>query len=120
MFLNMLKAKIHSATVTDVQLEYEGSLAIDQDLLDAVRILPYEKIMVANLTNGHRLETYAIPAPAASGTFCLNGAAAHLGSPGDRIIVFSFCLVTPEEAAHHRPMILVLGAGNRPVGPLRD
>jgi aspartate 1-decarboxylase len=120
MFSIMLKSKLHNATVTGVELEYEGSLAIDSDLMQRVKLLPYEKIMVANLANGERFETYAIPAPPGSGTFCLNGATAHLGSVGDRLIVFAFGVVAPEELASHRPLILVLGKENKPTQGLRD
>ena len=116
----MLKSKLHNATVTGVELEYEGSLAIDSDLMQAVKLLPYEKIMVANLANGERFETYAIPAPAGSGTFCLNGATAHLGAKGDRLIIFAFGAVPAEDLASHRPRILILGDGNKPSGNLRD
>jgi len=116
----MLKSKLHNATVTGVELEYEGSLAIDSDLMHTVKLLPFEKIMVANLANGERFETYAIPAEAGSGTICLNGATAHLGKPGDRLIIFAFGVVPEQELATHRPLILVLGNGNKPVSGLRD
>ena len=120
MFSIMLKSKLHHATVTGVELEYEGSLAIDSELMHTVKLLPFEKIMVANLTNGERFETYAIPAPAGSGTFCLNGAAAHLGAVGDRLIVFSFGLLSEAELPSHRPLILTLGPGNKPTGGLKE
>ena len=120
MQLILLKSKIHGATVTAAELEYEGSLTIDRNLMDAVRILPYEKILVANLSNGKRFETYAIPGPPASGTICLNGAAARKGKAGDRLIVFAFCVLSEEEARRHRPLIQVVDAQNRPAGALRD
>lgn len=116
----MLKSKLHNATVTGVELEYEGSLAIDSDLLRTVKLLPFEKIMVANLANGERFETYAIPAPAGSGTICLNGATAHLGKVGDTLIIFAFGVVPPEDLASHRPLILVLDEKNRAPQGLRD
>ncbi len=115
----LLKAKIHRAKVTDACLEYEGSLSIDRTLMDLADIAPYEQVNVYNVNNGERFETYAIPAPAGSGTFCLNGAAAHLGAVGDRLIVFAFGLVSAEELASHRPLILVLGPGNKPTGGLK-
>ncbi len=119
MLVTMLKSKLHNATVTDVQLEYEGSLSIDSDLMSAVRILPYEKILVANLRNGERFETYAIPAPRGSGTICLNGAAAHLGARGDRLIVFAFAEMSLDKALAHKPLVLVLGPENKPAAPLK-
>lgn len=110
----MLKSKLHNTKVTSVELEYEGSLTIDRELMEAVKILPYEKILVANLANGERFETYAIPAKAGSGIICLNGATAHKGSVGDRLIVFAFCLISEEEAVCHRPLILMLDKNNKP------
>lgn len=120
MLVSMLKSKLHNATVTDVQRDYEGSLAIDSELMDAVRIRPYEKVLVANLANGNRFETYAIVGPAGSGTICLNGAAALLGKKGDRIIIISFALIEEKNVPSHRPLILVLGDGNKPKGGLRE
>jgi aspartate 1-decarboxylase len=113
MQVQMLKSKLHRATLTGCVLEYEGSLAIDLDLLDAVGILPYEKILVVNQTNGERLETYAIPGPRGSREFCLNGAAARRGCPGDMLTVMSFAALTPAEAATFRPQIAVLDPDNR-------
>ena len=119
MYSTLLKAKLHGARVTDSQLDYEGSLTIDQDLMDYVKILPYEKILVANLENGNRFETYAIAGPRGSGTICLNGATAHLGTKGDRLTIFTFGLVPTEQAAQHRPLVLRLNEKNRPAGGLR-
>jgi len=116
MWLTMLKAKIHGARVTDKQLDYEGSLTIDRALMDYVQILPYEKVLVANLENGQRFETYAIPG--AAGTVCLNGAAALLGNRGDRLIIFAFAQVPVAEAPQHRPRILRVDENNRPAGGL--
>ncbi|MDD4871020.1 MAG: aspartate 1-decarboxylase [Kiritimatiellae bacterium] len=118
--LIMLKSKLHNAIVTGVEPEYEGSLKIDSQLMDSVKLRPYEKILIANLANGNRFETYAIPAERGSGTICLNGATCFLGSVGDRIIIFSFCTVSEEEAAYHRPLILVLDEKNKPTGPLKQ
>ncbi|MBN1556745.1 MAG: aspartate 1-decarboxylase [Lentisphaerae bacterium] len=110
----LLKSKLHQARVTEVALEYEGSLTIDRDLLDAVKIAPYEKILAANLANGERFETYAIPAPAGSGTICLNGATAHKGKVGDRLIIFAFAGVSEPDVAAHRPLIVRLDENNKP------
>jgi aspartate 1-decarboxylase len=115
----MLKAKLHGARVTGADLDYEGSLTIDQDLMDYVRILPYEKILVANLENGNRFETYAIAGKRGAGDICLNGATAHLGKIGDRITIFTFGLVPTEEAAQCRPRVLRIGPGNKPEGGLK-
>ena len=99
MMLKMLKGKIHRARITHCDLDYEGSLEIDPDILRAASILPYEKILVVNATNGNRLETYAIPGTPGSAIFRLNGAAAHRGRGGDIITVMCFADYTPEEAA---------------------
>ena len=119
MFSALLKAKLHGARVTQTELDYEGSLTIDRDLMDYVKILPYEKVLVANMENGNRFETYAIAGPRGSGAICLNGATAHLGKIGDRLTVFTFGLVSTEEAPQHRPLVIRLDAQNRPVGGLR-
>ncbi len=113
MLVHLLKSKLHHLRVTQAELEYEGSLSVDLDLLDAVGICAYEKLLVADLENGNRFETYAIEAPRGSRTCCLNGAVAHLGKVGDRLIVMAFCAVTPEEAATHAPRVLRLDANNR-------
>ena len=121
MYSVMLKAKLHHATVTLSDLEYEGSLSIDRDLMDAVKLVPYEKILVANLANGNRFETYAIPAAPGSGEIGLQGATAHLGAVGDRLIIFTFCLVDDKDLAAHRPLVLSLDEHNRPAGgPAQD
>src|SRR5690606_30772467 len=98
MLVQYLKSKIHMAQVTSADLEYEGSLLIDADLMDAAGIQPYERILVSNCANGSRFETYAIDGPRGSGVIGLNGATARLGAPGDKIIIMSFCLLTPEQA----------------------
>jgi aspartate 1-decarboxylase len=119
MFSTMLKAKIHGATVTSSHLDYEGSLTIDPDLMDYVKILPYEKILVSNLENGNRFETYAICGERGKGEICLNGATAHLGKVGDRIIIFTFALVPTEQAAQVRPRVIRVDARNKVEGGLR-
>ena len=113
MLLEMLKGKIHRARITMCDVDYEGSLEIDIDILEKAGILPYEKILVVNATNGKRLETYAIPGEAGSGTFCLNGAAAHRGSVGDIITIMCFANFTPEEATTLRPRVVVMDEENK-------
>jgi len=112
MLITMLKSKLHHARVTESELEYAGSLTIDRQLMDGVRLRPYEKILVANMANGERFETYAIPAERGSRTICLNGATAHKGSVGDRLIIFAFAQLDDAEAASHRPLVLVLDENN--------
>ena len=109
MKITVLKSKIHKARVTLADLHYEGSLGIDLDLLDEVGIIPWEKILVVNITNGERLETYAIPSPRGSKEFLLNGAAARKGNVGDQIIIMSFTNIDSNEAPSHQPKIIVLG-----------
>lgn len=113
MFLTMMKAKLHRATVTQADLDYEGSIAIDRDLLDAVGILPHEQVDVLNITNGARFTTYAIEAPRGSRVFGVNGAAARLVQKGDRIIVVSYCQIDAEEARNFNPSVALLDDENR-------
>jgi aspartate 1-decarboxylase len=113
MRLNVFKSKIHRATVTHADLEYEGSVTIDSDLLDAAEILPYEAIHIWNVTRGSRLMTYALPGPRGSGAICVNGAAAHLNKPGDMVILATFADMTREEARQHRPVVVRVDAQNR-------
>ncbi len=112
MELSVLKAKIHRATVTEADLHYVGSITIDQDLMDAAGLLSYEKVLVADIDNGNRLETYIIAGPRGSGIICLNGASARLVSPGDRVIVMAFCTMSPEEAKTHRPTVVFVDEKN--------
>ncbi|NNL67693.1 MAG: aspartate 1-decarboxylase [Myxococcales bacterium] len=98
MFLTLMKSKIHRATVTEANVEYEGSVAIDPILLRAADIRPYEQVSIWNCTNGSRLETYAIEGEEGSGEICINGAAAHLNKPGDLVIIATWAQMTPEEA----------------------
>ena len=98
MMRTMLKSKIHRATVTEANVQYEGSISIDEDLMRAADILPYESVEIWDCTNGARLRTYAIPGEAGSGEICINGAAAHLNKPGDVVIIASWAQLTPEEA----------------------
>ncbi len=113
MLVNLLKCKILRAEVTEACADYEGSLAIDAAYMERIGLLPNEKILVGNITNGERLETYAIPAPAGSHAFALNGAAAHKGKPGDLLVIMAFAQMTTEEAATWQPKVLVLADGNR-------
>lgn len=115
MQLNLVKSKIHRAEVTDTSLNYEGSLAIDSELMALAGLRPYERILCSNMANGERFETYAIPAPAGSKTISLNGAAAHLGKRGDLITIMSFALADEREAINWRPQVVVLGAANTKV-----
>jgi len=108
----MLKAKIHLATVTESNLEYEGSITIDEQLLKEAGILPYELVMVSNLNNGERFETYAIPGESGSGTVCLNGPTARKGVVGDRVIIFSYGYFEEHEVGNFRPRIVRLSANN--------
>jgi len=111
----MLKSKIHRATLTGTELDYEGSIAIDRDLLAAADMLPGEQVQVLNFNNGERLITYVIEAPAGSGTILLNGPAARLAVPGDLIIVLSYCAVSDEESQSMQPIVVHVDAENRPV-----
>jgi aspartate 1-decarboxylase len=113
MQLTLLKSKIHRATVTGASLDYEGSLTISADLAGLVCLVPYEKILVGNLSNGERFETYAIYGEAQRGIIELNGATAHLGKIGDRITIMSFARYAPEKATIHQPRILVLNERNK-------
>ncbi|MBR1920473.1 MAG: aspartate 1-decarboxylase [Kiritimatiellae bacterium] len=105
MTLTLLKAKLHRIKVTEACLDYEGSLTLDPDDMEAVGILPYEKILCADVDNGSRFETYAIAGRRGSRVCCLNGAAAHKGAVGDRLIVMSFAQMTPEEARGWVPKV---------------
>jgi aspartate 1-decarboxylase len=113
MLVKILKSKLHRATVTDTKLHYPGSIEIDSTLMEAAGILPYEFVLVADLNNGHRLETYAIPAEANSGKVVILGAAARLIKPKDIIIIFSFGYYTPEEAKKVKPKVIVLDENNK-------
>jgi aspartate 1-decarboxylase len=109
----MLKSKIHRVTVTETNLDYEGSLTVDSDLLEAADILPYEQIHVWDVTNGQRLITYALPAAAGSGTVCVNGAGAHLIRPGDKIIIATYTEMKSKSARRYQPRIVLVDEHNR-------
>ncbi len=105
MTVQLLKSKLHRIRVTEANLDYEGSLTLDPDDMEAVGMLPFEKILCADVENGNRFETYAIAGSRGSHVCCLNGAAAHMGKVGDRLIVMSFGAFTPEEAAGWQPRV---------------
>lgn len=111
----MLKSKLHFARVTQSVRDYEGSLTIDLELMDAVNLAPYEKILVADVENGNRFETYAIPGERGSRIIGLNGATTHMGSLGDRLIIFAFCHIPTENVTDHHPLVLILDEHNDPV-----
>jgi aspartate 1-decarboxylase len=111
----MLKSKIHRAILTGADLEYEGSVTIDRDLMDAADILPYEAVCIWDVTNGSRLETYAIEGERGSGVVCVNGAAARLVAPGDLVIIASFVSLDDEEARKHEPKLVFVDERNRMV-----
>lgn len=113
MFLRLLKSKLHQAAVTQTALHYHGSITIDRDLMDAVGLLPYEQVLVANGSNGARGETYVLEGERGSGAMQMNGALARLAHPGDRIIVMSFAYATPEEARTLRPKVAILNEKNK-------
>lgn len=113
MLYTMMKSKIHRATVTEANLNYMGSITIDQSLLEAARILPGEKVQVVNNNNGERLETYVISGEANSGVICLNGAAARLVQPGDIVIIICYALVTEQEAKTLEPSVVMVDTANR-------
>jgi aspartate 1-decarboxylase len=116
MMRNMMKSKIHRATVTEANLNYVGSITIDEDLMEAADLWENEKVQVVNINNGARLETYVIPGPRGSGVICLNGAAARHAQPGDKVIIISYALMNEEEARKHRPRIVLMDEANRPAG----
>lgn len=115
MRLHLLKSKILRAVVTDAQLSYEGSMEIDARLMERVGLLRFEKILVGNIDNGERFETYAIPADPGSGRVSLNGAAAHKGKVGDRVVILSFAEVEAAEASDWKPKTITMGEDNHTV-----
>ncbi len=113
MFRVMCKSKIHRATITDANLQYAGSLTVDRDLMKAADLLPAEQVQVVNINNGARFETYVIEGKAGSGEICLNGAAARLGHPGDKIIIISYSLLEDMAARSHEPIVVHVDEHNR-------
>jgi aspartate 1-decarboxylase len=112
MTLQLLKSKIHRATVTDANINYEGSLTIDHALMDEVGLLPYERVLCGNMSNGERFETYAIAGERGSGSIILNGATAHLGKLGDRLTIMSFAQLKKNEISGWKPKVIVLSENN--------
>lgn len=115
MMREMMKSKIHRATVTEANLNYVGSITIDEHLMELADIWPNEKVQIVNNYNGARLETYVIPGPKHSGVICLNGAAARLVQPGDNVIIISYASMTNEEARQYKPNIVFVDGDNKPV-----
>ncbi len=113
MYRQLLRSKIHRATVTDSNLEYEGSLTIDEDLMDRAGILPYEMVIVSNINNGERFSTYALAGVRGKGEIILNGPTARKGVVGDRVIIFCYEFFNEEEAKRHSPKIIQVDAQNR-------
>ena len=113
MMIEMLKSKIHRATVVQAELDYVGSITVDRDLLDASGILEYEKVQVVDVNNGNRFETYTIAGERGSGIICLNGAAARCVSVGDKIIIMAYAHMTPDEAKDHQPTVVFVDDKNK-------
>ncbi|MBE3553185.1 MAG: aspartate 1-decarboxylase [Kyrpidia tusciae] len=120
MFRHMLIGKLHRARVTEANLNYVGSITIDEDLMDAAGILPGERVQVVNNHNGARLETYVIPGPRGRGDICLNGAAARWAQPGDVVIIMAYGWMDEQEAVRHRPKVVVLDEENRVLGRIAE
>lgn len=112
MFRTMMKSKIHRARVTEANLNYVGSITIDEDILEQVNILPHEKVQIVNNNNGERLETYVIPGERGSKVVCLNGAAARLVQPDDIVIIVSYALVPETDIASHQPIVAIMDENN--------
>ncbi len=115
MLLDMLKGKIHRATVVQAELDYVGSITVDVELLEAAGILEYEKVQIVDVNNGNRFETYTIAGERGSGMICLNGAAARCVSVGDKVIIMAYAQITPEEAKTHQPQVVFVDDNNHPV-----
>ena len=114
MMLNMFKSKIHRATVTQADLDYEGSVSIDEELLELSNILPHESVHIWNVTRGTRLTTYALKAKRGGREICINGAAAHLMKPGDTVIIATFCQMDSKAAQVYEPTVLLVDEHNNP------
>ena len=114
MTVEMLRGKIHRATVTQAEPDYIGSITIDCELLDAAGILEYEKVLVVDVNNGNRIETYTIAGKRGSGVICLNGAAARCANVGDKVIIMSFAHMTPDEAKDYHPTVVFVDDANKP------
>ena len=115
MYRHIMKSKIHRATVTEANLNYVGSITIDEDLMESADLLENEKVQIVNNNNGARLETYVIPGPRGTGVICLNGAAARLVQPGDSVIIISYAMISQEELASHKPTVVFVDEKNQPI-----
>ena len=113
MFRTMMNGKIHRAVVTEANLNYVGSITIDTDILDAVGMVPNEKVQIVNNNNGARFETYIIPGERGSGVICVNGAAARLVQEGDIVIIISYAMIAEENVLNHEPKVAIMGEKNR-------
>jgi len=113
MLITVCKSKIHRAVVTEADLNYEGSITIDENLMKEADLLPYEMVQVLNQNNGERFETYVLKGKAGSGTICLNGPAARLGQVGDILLVISYCLLDEKEAKKHKPKLVYVDEKNK-------
>ena len=120
MFRTMMRVKIHGATLTGANLHYIGSLSLDAGIMDRLDLLPNEMVQVLNLNNGSRLTTYIIPAEKGSGTVALNGAAARLGQPGDKVLIVAYATMTDEEARSFHPQVALMNERNQIVEVLQD
>lgn len=120
MYRTMMKSKLHRATVTEANLNYVGSITIDEDLMDLIDIFENEKVQIVDNNNGARFETYVIPGERGSGVICLNGAAARLVQPGDKVIIISYGMMTSEEARSYKPLIAILDDRNQVVQTSRE
>jgi aspartate 1-decarboxylase len=116
MLITICKSKIHRATVTEANIDYEGSISIDAELMEAASIAPYERVQVVNISNGNRLETYAIEGERGTGTICLNGAAAHKGKVGDLIIVICYGIIDQNEVSSLKPTVVRVDSRNKIIG----
>ena len=113
MLVNMMKSKIHRVTLTECILDYDGSITIDEDLLEKANMLPNEKVQVLNCNNGARLETYIIKGERGSGVICLNGPAARLGYVGDVLVVIAYCMMEEEQAKNYQPLVVKVDSKNK-------
>lgn len=113
MHRQLLKSKIHRATVTESNRDYEGSITIDETLMQTAQIVPWEKVLIANIDSGQRVETYAIPGPRNSGVICMNGGAAHYAKRGDTVIIMSFALLSETEIPAHTPQVIRVNQKNK-------
>jgi aspartate 1-decarboxylase len=116
----MMKSKLHRATVTEANLNYVGSITIDENLMDAANIWENEKVQIVNNNNGARFETYVITGERGSGVICLNGAAARQVQPGDEVIIISYVMMTDDDAKMHKPIVTILDKKNRPLQLLSE